>query len=417
MYYYHCTVLPFKSKGNFLTLLDIRSLHHHQTTLSFTPLLQNKTRKIGVGSIIPLETTVLDQRSCNRTYARAVKIMTNKNTNNNDVVIDADVPSISSSLSSSATAHKVRRLFKFPAETGTASSTAPGSSNSGIPNTDTREKLAPAISNSATTPASAASSSSNPDATYSKTALYRDPITGRFTNDSNEYDWDDEDGDNNSNVVGYHELVPPESNGITPTVTYHETAPFYPVRYSCEGAVTANAVGNNGQIRATEPYTDAASDVTGSGTGTPPTSTTMAMVEVSAPVELEFLLPTSIEDVEANVDALQWSILKSLAERLGLSRRCDLDRQHNGVVLDGDSATNGGEVNEDQDVGDSNHSNLRRRRRNRRRYLSRKPRMIKEDGDIENGEATSSELQYQTSIYAVGSNPAVEWTGKFRYDP
>lgn len=330
-----------------------------------------------------------------------------KNTKNNDVGGDADVPSTPAS-GSSASSHKVRRLFKSPAETDTATT----SSNSGGNTNTATEEGTPPTSNSATI---TTASSSTTDYTYSKTALYRDPITGRFTNDSNEneeYDGDDED---NSNVVGHHELVP-ESNGITPTVTYQEEAPFYPVRYSCESAVTANAVGNNGQIRTTDTYADPNSDITGTGTGTPPASTTMAMIEVSAPVELEFLLPTSIEDVEENVDALQWSILKSLAERLGLSRRCGLDRQHDVAVLDGDSATSGGEVNEDQDIGVKNHSNLRRRGKNRRRRLSRKPRMIKEDDGIENGGETSLQLEYPTTIYAVGSNPAVEWTGKLRCD-
>ena len=339
--------------------------------------------------------------------------MMSKNINNNDVGGVVDVPP----ASASASAYKVRRLFTFPAETATATA-ASSSSSGGITDTTTVEETVPTTT-SATNPTTA--SSSTPDNTYPTTGWYRDPITGRFTNDSNEYNGEDEEGGDNSNVVGYHELVP-ESNGITPTVTYQEAAPFYPVRYSCESAVTANVVGNNGQIRITGTSTDASIDTTGTGTGTGTphanaSTTTMTMVEVSAPVELEFLLPTSINDVEENVDALQWSILKSLAEQLGLSRRCDLDRQHGGAVLDGgDSATSGGDVNEDQqDIGGvNNHSNLRRRRRHRERHLIRKPRKVQEEGGIENGGDISLELQYPTSIYAVGSNPAVEWTGKFR---
>mmetsp|Transcript_9040 Transcript_9040/g.22859 ORF Transcript_9040/g.22859 Transcript_9040/m.22859 type:complete len:741 (+) Transcript_9040:395-2617(+) len=325
--------------------------------------------------------------------------MMSKNTNNNDFGDTDDVEASSE--------YKVRRLFAFPTETATATTTAT-SSSSGITDTTTGEETA-TTSNSIATPAAA----SMPNNTYPTTGWYRDPITGRFTNDSNEYNGGDEEGDvadgDSSNVVGYHELVP-ESNGITPIVTYQEEAPFYPIRYSCESAITANAVGNNGQIRTTDTYTDANSDTTNTVSGIPPSSTTMSMVELSAPVELEFLLPTSIENVEENVDALQWSILKSLAERFGLSRRCDLDRQHGGPVLDGDSATSGGEVNEDQDVGVNNHSNLRRRRRNRQRHLIRKPRKIQEEGGIANGGEVSLELQYPTSIYAVGSNPEVEWT-------
>lgn len=238
------------------------------------------------------------------------------------------------------------------------------------------------------------------DAT-SATGWYRDPITGRLTNQSK----DDKNvtAADSAAAVEFFDMVP-STNG-SPVVTYQQTTPFYPIRYSCEDVVSADAVGNNGQVRST-------TNAGGSGIDNDKSSNNnnkydaegFNVVEMSVAIDFEFLLPTDIDDVNGNVDALQWSILKSLAERLGLSRRCDLTRQF---------------VYEDYGIitttNINNHSNLRRRRHLDENRLQRRRSLDEgnESGNVDNNRNNVvGFLPYPTSVYAIGTNPSVEWTGK-----
>jgi hypothetical protein len=164
-----------------------------------------------------------------------------------------------------------------------------------------------------------------------ETSWYKDPETGRVTDASTDAHEANED-----TAFSQAEEALPVTN--QPIERFQEVAPHYPILFSC-----AHVFGSE-------------------------STTTSTLNDVTVPIIVEALMPTSILDIAENIQALQWSFLNAVGDRSGLTGTCNLDLQYDDDGM------------------------LRRKRLVRRLQVSI--------------------LQYPTAVYAISSNPSTEWRGK-----
>lgn len=202
-----------------------------------------------------------------------------------------------------------------------------------------------------------------------RAAWYYDPDTGRITDTSRDDVSDDlHDDDGTTTTTTSHTQAEDVLTSDEPIVRYQDDAPYYPILYSCELALQQNTDdrGGNG---------DADS----------------MLNEVTIPMTVEALLPSTIRHIGEDVQALQWSILNVVGRRSGIINDCNLELQHQ---------------NDEGHLLRHHRRRLSRRDISRNNVSQRRPSRLNRNLEVSN-------LSYPTTVYKITSDRTTNWKGTY----